>query len=181
MLKRGRPFSRQARRVFYSWRREITSNRALSAQSAADAELHRTAPLSHGAVLILRSGLRDLRDAERGESNAVLAATRSTPRTTWPAYYADDPDNVGWWDNMIGPAAPRYRESSVVGVNNVGAAWLDGPKSVTPKRASLRLRFPGVTRREVELRSGSPTASHRFLAAVIGRQPRGDAKRLQCT
>src|SRR3979490_1309429 len=50
-------------------------------------------------------------------------------------YYADDPDNVGWWDNMIGPGKPLDTEKFfVVGVNNVGGGFgSTGPKSVDPK------------------------------------------------
>ena len=40
--------------------------------------------------------------------------------------YEDDPDNIGWWDNMIGPGKPVDTERFfVVGVNNLGSSsWI---------------------------------------------------------
>ena len=49
-------------------------------------------------------------------------------------YYADDPDNVGWWDNMVGPGKPLDTDRFfVVGVNNLGSCFgSTGPLSTNP-------------------------------------------------
>ena len=77
------------------------------------------------------------------------SATRSTRRTTSPAYYADDPDNVGWWDNMIGPGKPLDTDRFfVVGVNNLGSCFGSTGPAVDQSRdrASRGARdFPLVT------------------------------------
>ena len=48
--------------------------------------------------------------------------------------YAGDPDNVGWWDNMVGPGKPLdTHRFFVVGVNNLGSCFgSTGPMSVNP-------------------------------------------------
>ncbi|TMH15624.1 MAG: homoserine O-acetyltransferase, partial [Betaproteobacteria bacterium] len=53
------------------------------------------------------------------KSNAVLACHALNAAHHVAGYYADDPENVGWWDNMIGPGKPVDTEKFfVVGVNN---------------------------------------------------------------
>jgi homoserine O-acetyltransferase len=49
-------------------------------------------------------------------------------------HYADDPTNVGWWDNMIGPGKPLdTRRFFVIGVNNIGGCHgSTGPLSINP-------------------------------------------------
>ena len=43
-------------------------------------------------------------------SNAVLVCHALNASHHVAGYYADDPENVGWWDNMIGPGqAARHR------------------------------------------------------------------------
>ncbi|HTF14464.1 MAG TPA: homoserine O-acetyltransferase, partial [Burkholderiales bacterium] len=65
------------------------------------------------------------------KSNAVLACHALNAAHHVAGYYAEDPDNVGWWDNMIGPGKPVDTEKFfVVGVNNVGGCFgSTGPKS----------------------------------------------------
>ena len=47
-------------------------------------------------------------NAER--SNAVLVCHALNASHHVAGYYADEPDNVGWWDNMVGPGqAARHR------------------------------------------------------------------------
>src|SRR5258706_6140113 len=84
------------------------------------------------------------------KSNAVLACHALNAAHHVAGYYADDPDNVGWWDNMIGPGKPVDTEKFfVVGVNNVGGCFgSTGPKSVNPKTSkpygSPRSGVPGA-------------------------------------
>ena len=49
-------------------------------------------------------------------------------------YYDGEPDNVGWWDNMVGPGKPLDTDRFfVVGVNNLGSCFgSTGPLSPNP-------------------------------------------------
>src|SRR5947207_1971645 len=68
-------------------------------------------------------------------SNAVLACHALNAAHHVAGYYADDPDSLGWWDNMIGPGKPVDTEKFfVVGVNTVaGCSGSTAPKSIDPK------------------------------------------------
>jgi homoserine O-acetyltransferase/O-succinyltransferase len=81
-------------------------------------------------------------------SNAVLACHALNAAHHVAGYYADDPDNVGWWDNMIGPGKPVDTDKFfVIGVNNVGGCFgSTGPRSVNPKTGKpYGSSFPVVT------------------------------------
>ncbi|HEX6136733.1 MAG TPA: homoserine O-acetyltransferase [Casimicrobiaceae bacterium] len=71
-------------------------------------------------------------DAAR--SNAVLVCHALNASHHVAGFYADDPDNVGWWDNMVGPGKPLDTERFfVVGVNNLGSCFgSTGPISTNP-------------------------------------------------
>ncbi len=61
---------------------------------------------------------------------------------------ADAPDNVGWWDNMVGPGKPVDTDRFfVVGVNNLGSCFgSTGPMSIDPASGThYGARFPVVT------------------------------------
>ncbi len=81
-------------------------------------------------------------------SNAVLVCHALNAAHHVAGRYADDPGNVGWWDNMIGPGKPvdtdRY---FVVGVNNLGGCHgSTGPQSLNPKTGRpWGADFPVVT------------------------------------
>jgi homoserine O-acetyltransferase len=85
-------------------------------------------------------------------SNAVLVCHALNAAHHVAGYY-DDPelggaDNVGWWDNMIGPGKPLDTEKFfVVGLNNVGGCFgSTGPKSVNPATGKpYGSSFPVVT------------------------------------
>src|SRR3954470_19353940 len=81
-------------------------------------------------------------------SNAVLVCHALNAAHHVAGYYADQPDNVGWWDNMIGPGKPLdTNRFFVVGVNNVGGCFgSTGPKSTDPKTGKpYGSHFPVVT------------------------------------
>jgi homoserine O-acetyltransferase len=82
------------------------------------------------------------------KSNAVLACHALNAAHHVAGWYAEDPDNIGWWDNMIGPGKPVDTEKFfVIGVNNVGGCFgSTGPKSVDPKTGKpYGSAFPVVT------------------------------------
>jgi homoserine O-acetyltransferase len=67
-------------------------------------------------------------------SNAVLICHALNASHHVAGYYANDQDNVGWWDNMIGPGKPLDTgRFFVVGVNNLGSCFgSTGPLSINP-------------------------------------------------
>lgn len=67
-------------------------------------------------------------------SNAVLICHALNASHHVAGFYADDPDNIGWWDNMVGPGKPLDTERFfVVGVNNLGSCFgSTGPVSTNP-------------------------------------------------
>jgi homoserine O-acetyltransferase len=85
-------------------------------------------------------------NAER--SNAVLVCHALNAAHHVAGHYADDPDNVGWWDNMIGPGKPvDTTRFFVVGVNNLGGCHgSTGPQSINPRTGKpWGADFPVVT------------------------------------
>jgi homoserine O-acetyltransferase len=62
--------------------------------------------------------------------------------------YADDPKNIGWWDNIIGPGKPfDTNRFFIVGVNNLGGCHgSTGPSSINPATGKpWGADFPVVT------------------------------------
>jgi homoserine O-acetyltransferase len=85
-------------------------------------------------------------NAER--SNAVLVCHALNAAHHVAGRYADDPENVGWWDNMIGPGKPvDTTRFFVVGVNNLGGCHgSTGPQSINPRTGKAwGADFPLVT------------------------------------
>ncbi|HXF46461.1 MAG TPA: homoserine O-acetyltransferase [Burkholderiaceae bacterium] len=81
-------------------------------------------------------------------SNAVLICHALNASHHVAGVYADDPKNVGWWDNMVGPGKPvDTNRFFVVGVNNLGSCFgSTGPMSPDPATGKpYGARFPVVT------------------------------------
>ncbi len=81
-------------------------------------------------------------------SNAVLVCHALNAAHHVAGRYAEDPENVGWWDNMIGPGKPvDTNRFFVVGVNNLGGCHgSTGPKSINPRTGKpWGADFPVVT------------------------------------
>jgi homoserine O-acetyltransferase/O-succinyltransferase len=68
------------------------------------------------------------------KSNAVLVCHALNASHHVAGRYADDPANVGWWDNMIGPGKPLdTNRFCVIGVNNLGGCFgSTGPQAINP-------------------------------------------------
>jgi homoserine O-acetyltransferase len=82
------------------------------------------------------------------KSNAVLICHALSSNHHVAGYYADDPKNIGWWNNMIGPGkAIDTRKFFVVGVNNLGGCHgSTGPASINTETGKLYgADFPMVT------------------------------------
>ncbi len=81
-------------------------------------------------------------------SNAVLVCHALNASHHVAGRYADNPAEVGWWDNMVGPGkALDTNRFFVVGVNNLGSCFgSTGPASIDPATGEpWGAAFPMVT------------------------------------
>eukprot|EP01030_Chromulinospumella_sphaerica_P004483 gene4483-4386_t len=82
------------------------------------------------------------------KSNAVLVCHALNASHHVAGVYADQPNNLGWWDNMIGPGKPLDTDRFfVIGVNNLGSCFgSTGPMHVNPDTGLVYgADFPVVT------------------------------------
>ena len=105
--------------------------------------------------------------------NAILVCHALNASHHVAGVYADDPENVGWWDNLIGPGKPvDTNRFFVVGVNNLGGCHgSTGPSSINPATGRpWGADFPMVTVDdwvEAQARLATRLGIERF-AAVMG-------------
>ena len=81
-------------------------------------------------------------------SHAVLVCHALSGGHHVAGVYADNPKNLGWWDNLVGPGKPLdTNKFFVVGVNNLGGCYgSTGPLSINPKTGKrFGADFPLVT------------------------------------
>ncbi len=78
-------------------------------------------------------------ELNESRSNAVLVCHALNASHHVAGRYADSPDDLGWWDNMVGPGKPVDTERFfVIGVNNLGSCFgSTGPMSVNPESGSI--------------------------------------------
>jgi len=111
--------------------------------------------------------LNDARDNAVLICHALNASHHVAGRT------ADRPDDIGWWDNMVGPGKPvDTRRFFVIGVNNLGSCFgSTGPMSVNPATGRpYGASFPVVTVEDwvdAQARLADRLGIRRF-AAVMG-------------
>jgi homoserine O-acetyltransferase len=82
------------------------------------------------------------------KSNAVLICHALNASHHVAGAYADQPKNLGWWDNMIGPGKSLDTDQFfVIGVNNLGSCFgSTGPMHVNPDTDRVYgADFPVVT------------------------------------
>ena len=82
------------------------------------------------------------------KSNAVLICHALNASHHVAGVYADQPGNVGWWDNMIGPGKSLDTEKFfVIGVNNLGSCFgSTGPMNTHPDTGRVYgADFPVIT------------------------------------
>ena len=82
------------------------------------------------------------------KSNAVLVCHALNASHHVAGVYADAPDNVGWWDNMVGPGKSLdTNKFFVIGVNNLGSCFgSTGPMHTNPATGKpYGAEFPVVT------------------------------------
>jgi homoserine O-acetyltransferase len=134
------------------------------------------------APLKLRSGAElasyDIAYETYGElnaarSNAVLVCHALNASHHVAGFYEEDKNNVGWWDNLVGPGKPLdTRRFFVVGTNYLGSCFgTTGPASINPASGKpWGADFPIVTVEdwvEAQARLADRLGIERF-AAVIG-------------
>ncbi len=107
------------------------------------------------------------------KSNAVLVCHALNASHHVAGYYADRPEEIGWWDNLVGPGKPLdTRRFFVIGVNNLGGCHgSTGPMSINPAAGKpWGGDFPVVTVEdwvEAQVRLADRLGIERF-AAVMG-------------
>jgi homoserine O-acetyltransferase len=106
-------------------------------------------------------------------SNAVLVCHALNASHHVAGFYEKDPQNVGWWDNLVGPGKPLdTRRFFVVGNNYIGSCFgSTGPASINPATGKpWGADFPVVTVEdwvEAQAHLADRLGIERF-AAVIG-------------
>jgi homoserine O-acetyltransferase/O-succinyltransferase len=106
-------------------------------------------------------------------SNAVLVCHALNASHHVAGTYADEPGNVGWWDNMVGPGKPLdTNRFFVVGNNYIGSCFgSTGPTSTNPATGKpWGADFPVVTVEDwvaAQARLADHLGIERF-AAVMG-------------
>ncbi|MBU0622153.1 MAG: homoserine O-acetyltransferase [Gammaproteobacteria bacterium] len=82
------------------------------------------------------------------KSNAILICHALSGHHHVAGYYEDDTEDIGWWDNMVGPGKPiDTNKFFVVGLNNLGGCHgSTGPASIDPQTGKpYGASFPVVT------------------------------------
>ncbi len=106
-------------------------------------------------------------------TNAVLVCHALNASHHVAGFYENEPQNVGWWDNLVGPGKPLdTNRFFVVGSNYIGSCFgSTGPASVNPATGKpWGADFPVVTVEdwvEAQARLADRLGIERF-AAVIG-------------
>ena len=107
------------------------------------------------------------------KSNAVLVCHALNASHHVAGFYQDDKDNIGWWDNLVGPGKPLdTNRFFVVGSNYIGSCFgSTGPASINPATGKpWGADFPVVTVEdwvEAQRRLADRLGIERF-AAIIG-------------
>ena len=106
-------------------------------------------------------------------SNAILICHALSGHHHVAGHYADEPKNIGWWDNMVGPGKPiDTGKFFVIGLNNLGGCHgSTGPASLDPQTGKpYGASFPVITVEdwvEAQARLADLLGINQF-AAVIG-------------
>ncbi|HLS18055.1 MAG TPA: homoserine O-acetyltransferase [Paenalcaligenes sp.] len=99
---------------------------------AFDEPLH----LSSGQVLPqYQLAIETYGELNHDASNAVLVCHALNASHHVAGIDANDPKNIGWWDNMVGPGKALDTDRFfVIGINNIGSCFgSTGPASINPE------------------------------------------------
>lgn len=118
----------------------------VSAQRAHFAE---ALPLKGGAVLPAFDLVYETYGTlNAAKSNAILVCHALSGHHHVAGHTADNPNNIGWWDNIVGPGRPLDTDRFfIVGLNNLGGCHgSTGPASLNPASGKpWGADFPVVT------------------------------------
>lgn len=87
-------------------------------------------------------------ELNKERSNAILICHALNASHHVAGHYANEPKNMGWWDNMVGPGKPVDTDKFfVIGVNNLGSCFgSTGPRDINAAtRKPYGATFPVVT------------------------------------
>ena len=107
------------------------------------------------------------------KSNAILICHALSGHHHVAGCYADQPKNIGWWDNMVGAGKPIDTDKFfVIGFNNLGGCHgSTGPVSLNPETGrQYGSDFPLITVQDwvnSQARLADSLGIHQF-AAIIG-------------
>ncbi len=147
---------------------------SVGAVSPVDMQFDTPLALKSGAVMpsySLRYETYGTLNADR--SNAILVCHALNASHHVAGWYADDPKDIGWWDNLIGPGKPVDTDKFfVIGVNNLGGCHgSTGPASPNPATGRpWGADFPVVTVEDwvaAQVRLADALGIRQF-AAVLG-------------
>ena len=102
---------------------------------AQQAHIATPLPLRSGAVLPAYDLVYETYGTlNAAKSNAILVCHALSGHHHVAGTYADAPESIGWWDNIIGPGRPLDTDRFfIVGVNNLGGCHgSTGPSSIHP-------------------------------------------------
>lgn len=108
------------------------------------------------------------------KSNAILICHALSGHHHVAGYYSGDENNIGWWDNMVGPGKPIDTDKFfVVGLNNLGGCHgSTGPSSINPETGKpFGSSFPVITVEdwvESQARLADRLGIQQFAAVVGG-------------
>jgi homoserine O-acetyltransferase len=141
---------------------------------ARKAQFTEALKLSSGAVLPgFEIAYETYGELNAARTNAVLVCHALNASHHVAGRYASGPDNVGWWDNMVGPGKPLDTSRFfVVGSNYIGSCFgSTGPTSANPATGKpWGADFPVVTVEDwvaAQARLADRLGIERF-AAVMG-------------
>src|SRR5256885_6025588 len=151
---------------------------SVGAVHAQKAQFNKRLRLKSGATLpAFELAYETYGELNAARTNAVLVCHALNASHHVAGYYAEQPDSLGWWDNLVGPGKPLdTRRFFVVGSNYIGSCFgSTGPASLNPATGRpWGGDFPGVAIEdwvEAQARLADPLGIER-LAAGVGRGPR---------
>jgi homoserine O-acetyltransferase len=148
---------------------------SVGAVKAQTAHFDQPIPLKSGAELPAYDiAYETYGELNASRSNAVLVCHALNASHHVAGFYEHEKDNLGWWDNLVGPGKPLdTRRFFVVGTNYLGSCFgSTGPASVNPATGKpWGADFPVVTVEdwvEAQARLADRLGIERFAATIGG-------------